>query len=261
MNESDASRLSGTSDHQTDQSLGIGARLGRKEDARFMAGQGEFVGDIRLPGMLDVAFVRSPIAHGRMTNIEKPVDDADRVFTMEDLHGVAPIRAVSGLPGFKPSEQWPLARDKVRQVGEPIAMCVAETRARAEDIAAQTFVDFEELPAVVDMIVARGNKPPALVHEEWGDNIFLESLVDGDLSSITANAPIIVKRHLRTARQSMAPLEGRAVVCEWNTRLDQLVMYTSAQMPHINRAGLSECLGLCLLYTSDAADDLTRFDY
>lgn len=244
MNESDATHLKAGDGDQADQARGIGARLHRKEDARFLAGQGQYVGDIRLPGMLDVAFVRSPIAHGRITGIEKPDEHASKVFTMDDMVGVAPIRAVSSLAGFKPSEQWPLARDKVRQVGEPIAMCVAETRARAEDIAAQTFVDFEELPAIVDMIAARDNKPAALVHEDWGDNIFLESLVDGDLSIVAAQAPIVVKRHLRTARQSMAPLEGRAVVCEWNTRLDQLVMYTSAQMPHINRAGLSECLGL-----------------
>ncbi|MFK7965650.1 MAG: xanthine dehydrogenase family protein molybdopterin-binding subunit [Burkholderiaceae bacterium] len=244
MNESDAKRLTAADDNQADEARGIGGRLRRKEDARFLAGEGQYVGDIRLPGMLDVAFLRSPIAHGRITNIEKPAAGLASVFTMDDLTGVAPIRAVSSLAGFKPSEQWPLARGKVRQVGEPIAMCVAQTRARAEDLVDQTFVDFDELPAVVNMVEARSSEPPALVHDEWGDNLFLTSLVDGDLTSVVAEAPIVVKRHLRTARQSMAPLEGRAVLCEWNTRLDQLVMYTSAQMPHINRAGLSECLGL-----------------
>ncbi len=222
---------------------GVGARLARKEDDRYLRGQGEFVGDIHRPGMLEVAFARSPVAHARIVSIEKPAGAEDRVFTMEDLRGVQPIRAISGLPGFKPSDLWPLAKDKVRHVGEPVAMCVAATRAEAEDLAAQVFVDYEELPAVVDMVQAR-TAPSALVHEHWGDNVFLETLYDDDLSAAKASAPIQIRRHIRTARQSMAPMEGRGVLCEWNTRLGQLEMYSSAQMPHINRAGLSECLGL-----------------
>lgn len=163
--------------------------------------------DIQLLGMLDFAFVRSPIAHGRILGVEKPVANTASAFTMGDLTGVLPIREVSSLLGFKSSVQWPLAREKVGQIGEPIAMCVAANRALAEDLVAQV-------------------------------------LIDGDINEIAARAPIVVRRHLRTARQSMAPLEGRGVVCEWNTRLDQLVVCTSAQIPHINRAGLSECLGL-----------------
>ena len=222
---------------------GVGASLRRKEDDRYLRGRGQFVGDIQRPGMLEVAFVRSPIAHGRILGIEKPAGYEDRVFTMADMDGVKPIRAVSGIKGFNASNLWPLAKDKVRHVGEPIAMCVAPTRAEAEDIASQVFADYEELPAVVDMVEARTN-PPALVHEDWGRNVFLETLVDGDFSEVRKTAPIQVRRHIRTARQSMAPIEGRGVLCEWNTRLGQLEMYSSAQMPHINRSGLSECLGL-----------------
>src|SRR6478735_8004977 len=118
---------------------GVGASLRRKEDARFLAGRGQFVGDIRRSGMLDVAFVRAPVAHARITSIEKP----------------------AGLKGFKPSNLWPLAKDKVRHVGETVAMCVGATRAEAEDIAAQVTVDYDELPAVVDMVEAR-IRPPAL---------------------------------------------------------------------------------------------------
>jgi carbon-monoxide dehydrogenase large subunit len=230
--------------HIAQPASGVGASLRRKEDARFLAGQGQYVGDIQMPGMLDVAFVRSPVAHGLLRAIVKPEGSEERVFTMDDLHDVKPIRAVSSLPGFKPSDQWPLARGKVRQVGEMMAMCVANSRALAEDLAAQVMVDIDDLPAVVDMLQARGDAPSALVHDEWGDNVFLHTHVEGDLSAVKANAPIVVRRHIRTARQSMAPLEGRGVVCHWDSRLDQLVMHTSAQMPHINRAGLSECLGL-----------------
>ena len=222
---------------------GVGASLLRKEDDRYLRGLGEFVGDIRRPGMLEVAFVRSPIAHGRIRGITKPAAFESSVFTMQDLEGVKPIRAVSALKGFKASNLWPLAKDKVRHVGESVAMCIARTRAEAEDIAADVVVDYEELPAVVDMVRARTD-PSSRVHDEWDDNIFLETFVDADFSEAKKSAPIKVRRHIRTARQSMAPIEGRGVLCEWNTRLGQLEMYSSAQMPHINRAGLSECLGL-----------------
>ena len=222
---------------------GVGASLRRKEDARFLTGRGQFVGDIRRSGMLEVAFVRSPVAHARIGRIGKPVGLEDRVWVIQDLVGVKPIRAVSGLKGFKPSDLWPLAKDKVRHVGEAVAMCVGATRGEAEDIAAQVLVDYEELPAVVDMIEAR-TAPAALVHEEWGDNVFLETLNDDELAGVRQSAAICIRRHVRTARQAMTPLEGRGVLCEWNERLGQLEMHSSAQMPHINRAGLSECLGL-----------------
>ena len=223
--------------------FGVGASLLRKEDDRYLRGLGQFVGDIQRAGMLEVAFVRSPIAHGRILGVRKPAGFEASVFTMQDLDGVNPIRAVSGLKGFKASNLWPLAKYKVRHVGESIAMCVARTRAEAEDIAADVLVDYEALPAIVDMVAARTD-PSSLVHEEWGDNVFLETFIDADFSQIRKTAPIRIRRRIRTARQSMAPLEGRGVLCEWNTRLGQLEMHSSAQMPHINRAGLSECLGL-----------------
>jgi aerobic carbon-monoxide dehydrogenase large subunit len=222
---------------------GIGARLARKEDRRFLRGRGEFVGNIRLPGMLEVAFLRSPMAHGVIRSISKPRGKENLVFTAEDLKGVKPIVASSALKGFKASEQPVLASGKVRQVGELVAMCVAPTRAEAEDLADQTELELEELPAVVDMLAAR-TQPPALVHEHWGDNVFLETLWDDDLSEVKKKAAVSLRRKIRTARQHMAPMEGRGVVCEWNHRLEQLVMHTAAQMPHINRAGLSECLGI-----------------
>jgi carbon-monoxide dehydrogenase large subunit len=226
---------------------GIGASLTRKEDERFMHGRGEYVPNIRMVGMVDVAFVRSPIAHGHIVGIEKPEAFAHAVYTLADLEGVKPIVANSSLPGFKRSQQPVLASGKVRQVGETIAMCVAATRAEAEDIAALVFVDFEELPAVVDMLDAR-REDSALVHKHWGDNVFLETFVDAnpnvDLDAIRRDAPIRVHRKLRTARQSMAPMEGRGVVAHWDRRLSQLIVHTSAQMPHITRTGLAECLGL-----------------
>jgi carbon-monoxide dehydrogenase large subunit len=222
---------------------GLGASLLRKEDDRFLRGRGEFVADIKLPGMLEIAFLRSPLAHARIRAIAKPPGSEDRVFIQEDLAGVEPIRAVAGLPGFKASEQPFLAPGKVRHVGEMIAMCVAESRAEAEDLAADIVVDFDELPVVCDMLAAR-RPDAALVHEVWGDNIVLETLVDDHLSEIARTAPVKVTRTLRTARQCMAPLEGRGLVAHWHARLGQLVLYSATQLPHIVRSGLAECLGL-----------------
>ena len=222
---------------------GIGARLTRKEDDRYMRGRGEFVADIRLAGMKDVAFLRSPLAHARLHGINVPERLRDRVFTHDDMTGVRAIRAVTGLPGFKVSEQPPLATGKVRHVGELVAMCLGETRAEAEDVAAEIDVQFEELPVIVNMLQGQRSDSP-LVHEDWGDNIYLESSFDGDLTEAKAAAAVTVTKEFRTNRQCMAPLEGKGAVAYWDSRLEQLVVYTATQMPHIVRTGLAECLGL-----------------
>ncbi len=225
------------------QGYGVGRPVRRKEDDRYLRGKGEFVGDIRLAGMRELAFVRSPLAHARIRGIRKPEGQEKNVFVASDLVGIRPIVANSGLPGFNPSSQPVLAQDKVRHVGEAIAVCIAATRAEAEDLAAAVEVDFEELPAVVDMLAARAPGAP-LVHEHWGHNVFLESRVEADLSEIKKTAPVVVRRTLRTARQCMSPLEGRGVVAVYDRRLDQIVLHTSTQIPHIIRTGLAGCLGV-----------------
>jgi carbon-monoxide dehydrogenase large subunit len=222
---------------------GVGARLPRKEDERLLRGRGEFVADIRLLGMLEAAFVRSPMAHARLAAIRKPAGEEHRVFTMADLAGVQPIVADSGLAGFRSAPQYPLARDKVRHVGEAIALCLAPTRAEAEDLAEQVEVDLEPLAVVADMLAALEADAPK-VHEDWERNAFLETRVEDDLEDVKRRAAIVVRRRFRTARQSMAPIEGRGVVAVHDRRLDQLTVTTATQMPHIVRAGLSECLGL-----------------
>ena len=196
----------------------IGARLRRKEDDRLLHGRSQYIGDIRLPGMRDVAFVRSPVAHARLTRVQIPDQWRACVFTARDLTDVRPIRAVSGLSGFQASEQPPLARDKIRQVGELIAFCVADTRAQAEDIAAQVTIEYEELPAVVDMLEAQ--QPGAvLVHDTIKGNVFIEVGYDGDIESVARTAPIKVTREVRTARQVMSPIECRGFIAQWDARL------------------------------------------
>ena len=222
---------------------GVGASLPRKEDHRLLHGRGEFVADIAMPGVMDVAFVRSPLAHARLLGLIRPKGDETRVVTAADLEGVRPIVARSGLSGFKVSEQPVLATDRVRYAGEPIAACLGETRAAAEDLASRVTLDLAELPAVADMLLARAPDAP-LVHPEWGDNVFLESAVDDDLGEIERSAAVTVTRTFRTARQCMSPLEGRGVLAHWDRRVEMLVVHTACQIPHIVRTGLAECLGL-----------------
>src|SRR5580658_1874277 len=155
---------------------GIGQSVPRLEDDRYLRGKGEFIADIRLAGMRDLAFVRSPVAHARIRSVRKPAGFEALVFVAADLTGVQPIVAVSGLPGFKPSVQPVLADTKVRHVGEPIAVCVANSRAEAEDIAATVEIDFEELPAVVDMRAALTTE--TRLHDHWDNNVFLETYVE-----------------------------------------------------------------------------------
>jgi len=220
---------------------GIGARLRRKEDDRFLHGRGQYIGDIRFPKMRDVAFVRSPVAHAHLTGVRIPERLRSCVFTARDLANVRPIRAVSPLSGFQASEQPPLVNDKIRQVGELIAFCVADTRAQAEDVAAQVIVEYQELPAVVDMLDAQ--KPGSqLVHDAVKGNVYVEVGYDGDIESVARTAPVKVTRELRTARQVMSPIECRGFIAQWDTRLNQLVVHASTQFPHVVRTGLAEVL-------------------
>jgi carbon-monoxide dehydrogenase large subunit len=188
--------------------------------------------------MRDVAFVRSPVAHGRLLGVRVPDELRSAVFAAADLGGVRPIRAVSPLPGFAASEQPVLATDKLRHVGELVAFCVADSRAEAEDIAARVTVEYEELPAVVDM--AQAVEPgAALVHDSIKRNTFLEVGFDGPVEQAAAGAPIKVTRTLRTARQVMSPMEGRGFIAQWDTRTRQLVLYGATQFPHVVRTGLA----------------------
>ena len=220
---------------------GIGARLRRKEDDRFLHGRGQYIGDVRFPRMRDVAFVRSAVAHARLIDIHIPEQLRASVFTAPDMSDVRPIRAVSSLPGFQASEQPPLVKDKIRQVGEPIAFCVGDTRAQAEDIAAQVSVEYEELPAVVDMLDAQKPGSP-LVHDTVKGNVYIEVGYDGDVEAVASAAPVKVMREVRTARQVMSPIECRGFIAQWDARLDQLIVHGATQFPHVVRTGLSEVL-------------------
>ncbi len=223
---------------------GVGARLRRKEDRRHLRGQGLFVSDIHVPGMLEVAFVRSQCAHGVIRAITVADEYQGSVYTAQDFPEIKPIVAVSKIKGFKYSEHPALASDRVRFAGEPIAMAVGATRAIAEDIADSVLVDIEELPAVVEMVAAVQPGSP-LLREEWGDNIYLERHAEfGDIEAARQQASVVVSREYRMNRQSAVPLEGRAILALWDERLEELRVYTSSQSPHQTRVGMAHFLGI-----------------
>jgi carbon-monoxide dehydrogenase large subunit len=220
---------------------GIGARVIRKEDARLLSGQAKFVGDLKFPRLLEAAYVRSPLAHGILKSVEVPEKYKGRVFTASDLTDVLPIRPESTLPGYNASEQYPLAKDKVRFVGECIAICVAPTRAEAEDIAEQVIVDIDPLPPLVNASDAKSHNAPRL-HDDWDDNLFLTTAFDGDLEFAEKNASVVIEREYNTARQCMNPMEGKGTLSHWDEKAGQLVVYTSTQVPHLIRTGIAQYL-------------------
>ena len=222
---------------------GIGQRVRRKEDARHLHGRGSFVSDMILPGQSEVAFLRSPVAHGRIRRIAKPAGFENAVFTHADLAGMKPIVAPATVPGYKLSE-WPaLAQDKVRYVGETVAMCIAATRAEAEDIAEKIELDIDELPTFVDAHAARA-ETATRVHESWSDNVFLTLNFESGFEAHAKAAPVVIQREVALSRQAMVPMEGKAILAYWDDRVDQLMVYTSTQVPHMIRVGIAQFLDL-----------------
>jgi carbon-monoxide dehydrogenase large subunit len=222
---------------------GIGARVRRKEDARHLKGRGQFVGDYHMAGLQEVAFLRSPNAHARVVSKVKAPEHAARTFFSEDLTGVSPIVTQSSIPGYKASSYPILATDKVRFVGEPVAMCVAKTRAIAEDLIELIEVEYAELPVIASCTAGR-RSDAALLHETWGDNLFLETHFDSGVEDAIANAPVSVELEMACSRQAMHPMEGKGVMAWWDYRAGQLVVHPSTQVPHLIRAGLSDVMGI-----------------
>ena len=220
-------------------SEGIGARVRRKEDERHLHGRGRFVSDIAMPGLQEVSFLRSPVAHARIRGIAKPAQGD--VLVAADFVGMLPIVTRSAIPGYKVSDYPSVATDKARFVGDILAVAVARTRAEAEDVCETIVPNLEELPPIVDVYRGRA-KDAALLHEQWGDNLFLQTSFDSGLSDEVLNAPIKVTREYKTARQCMHPMEGKGVLAYWDFQADQLVIVTSTQVPHLIRTGVAECL-------------------
>ncbi len=223
---------------------GVGASIPRKEDDRFLMGAGQYVPDVQAPGLWHAAFRRAEIAHGRLISVRSPAVAAGRVFTAADMADIRPIRSIASFPGFKGSDFPVLAKEKVRHVGEPIAIAVAPTRAEAEDIADEIEVAYEELPAVVDLAAARSPES-ARVHDGWTDNLVCRtSFENGDLEAAKAAAAHSIVRRYKMARQTPFPMEGRGALAQYDGRLDELVVWMSHQLPHPMQRGIAHFLGL-----------------
>ena len=228
--------------HTTSQ--GVGASVHRNEDARLVNGNGVFLADLEIPGTLEAAFVRSPVAHARIGDIKIPERFRAQVFTAEDLGFMRPIVAATDDNQFQSTEYFALAKEKVRFVGEMIAVCIATTRAQAEDIAQACEVDLEELTPVWDMDMATVADAP-LVHEHWRDNLYIETKATaGDIEAARANAAVSVKRSLRMGRHGGVPLECRGVLAHRDRRLNELTVYSSTQFPHVLRTCLAGALDI-----------------
>ncbi|MYW92114.1 xanthine dehydrogenase family protein [Amycolatopsis rubida] len=224
---------------------GIGARAPRREDARHLAGRGTFIADLRLAGLREVAFVRSQVPHGRLARVAKPADaEPGTVWTAEDLAPFAQaLTATSTLPGFRAAPLPNLASDKVRYVGEAIALAIGDTRAEAEDLAGEITADIEALPPIPDFTTALAGE--TLVHDEWPDNIFATTQGDfGDLDEAVRAAAVSITREYTMNRQAVVPLETRGVAAHYDRSADLLTVWSSTQTPHMIRDMIALQLGI-----------------
>ena len=205
--------------------------------------------DVELPRMLHVAFVRSVHAHARLRRDRHGRGAAApgvvAVVTGDDPTSPAiALRARSALPTYVETEQPILAWPRVRFAGEAVAAVVAARPLRGRGRAPRSStVDYEPLPAVVDVADARGGR--AVVHDEAPDNVLLSRRFEhGDVEAALAASAVVVERTFRTNRQTAAPLEGRGGVADWNAADGKLTLCSGTQVPHLARHALAEILGL-----------------
>jgi carbon-monoxide dehydrogenase large subunit len=232
----------------------FGAPVKRNEDRKLLTGQALFIDDVELPGMLHVAFLRSQVAHARIKGIDISVaqqrSGVVAVYTADDLgaywqHGplLVPPPPIPGIV-FNQRTQVPLAKDKVRHVGEPLAVVVAESRYIAEDALDDIEVDLDILPAVVDIEAGLGKTSPH-VHDDLGSNIAAHvRQAKGDYRSAAAKADLILKRRFRYEHGISSPIETRGVVAQWNVRASQMTIWDTTQAPVFIRNGIAAMLGL-----------------
>ena len=232
----------------------IGEPVRRNEDARLLTGRALFVDDVRLDGMLHVAFLRSQHAHARLLSVDAAAARARAgvvaVYTAVDLGDywrpgplLVPPPPIPGLV-FNACTQVPLAKDKLRHVGEPIAMVVAESRYVAEDALDDIVVETEPLPAVVDLEAALA-PGAARVHEHLPSNLAAHAVQrKGDYARAKTRAHAVITRRLRYDRGASAAIENRAVVAQWDARAEELTVWDTTQAPIPIRNGLAQRLGL-----------------
>ncbi|MDB5916802.1 MAG: xanthine dehydrogenase family protein molybdopterin-binding subunit [Massilia sp.] len=235
-------------DTQSSEKL-VGTRVKRTEDPRLLTGHGCYVDDKQVTGMLHIAFRRSDQSHARIVSI----DFADAlllpgvvgVFTADDLeHMVKPIFATSKMPDYHPTAIYPLARGKVRFVGEAVVAVVADSRYIAEDAMEYIHIEYDVLPNVVDPEAAAQPGAP-LLHEEAGTNVLVKrEFRRGDIDAVMAEAPVKVGARFRFRRKTALAIENRTYLAEYDQGKRALTLHSSTGSPGIVRDALVEILGI-----------------
>jgi len=236
----------------------IGQALRRKEDERFLRGAGRYVADISFPDQVHVAFVRSPFAHARIAGIEVAGGLAIRgtvaVLTHADvpagpmppfLWDAPPAKLVAAVrPMLRPCHPPLLPADRVRFVGQAVAMVIAETRYAAEDAAERISVDYDPLPPVATVERALAPDAPRL-HEGWEDNVAVRFAVrTGDAEAALERAHVVIHDRFRIQRQAGLPLETRGAVAVPDGQGGRLTLWSATQNAHPLRRALSTVAGL-----------------
>jgi carbon-monoxide dehydrogenase large subunit len=232
----------------------FGAPIRRNEDARLLRGQALFVDDVELPGMLHAAFLRSNLAHATIRSIDVSAARAREgvvaVYTAQDLGAywapgplLVPPPPIAGLI-FNQRTQVPLAKGKVRHVGEPLAVVLAQSRYLAEDALADIAVELDPLPAIVDLETA-GAETSGRVHEDVRGNVAAHVRQSrGNYAATRARADRIIARRFRYDHGASSPIETRGIVANWDARGNQLTVWDTTQGPVFLRNGLAAMLGL-----------------
>ncbi len=228
----------------------IGSPIKRVEDPRFLTGEAIFSGDISLPRMVHAAFLRSPYAHAKIVSIDtsraKQMPGVVTVITAHDEQFKPLIDLLPPLEGLQRTPQPLLAKEKVRFVGEAIAVVVAEDRYLAEDAVGEleASVEYEILQAHVDAEKAMDDVEN-LLFPELGSNVFYRKKDRvGEVDGAFDSADLVVKRTYHTNRVSAAPMEGRACVAKYDKAYGQLTLWLSTQSPHVDRNLLAQSLDI-----------------
>lgn len=230
----------------------IGRAIPRVEDERLLRGDSRYVSDlIANSGALHVKLLRSPHAHARLlfkdvTNA-RTLPGVAAVLTSDDLSGIRDLPCDWIAPGMDVIPCHPiLAKERIRYAGEPIAAVAADTVDAAEDALTRITVNYDKLPAVVDQEAAIEAGAPQL-HDEVPNNIaYRYRRAGGDTEHAFARAEVVISRRFTNNRVTAAPLEGRAVLSDFDAAAGFLTHYTSSQLPHAHARSLSECLTLPL---------------
>lgn len=220
----------------------IGQRVLRREDDRFLRGEGRFAANLPLESALHVAFVRSPLAHALVRGIDAAAATGPgvRVLTALDID-LGPFEQPL-LPGLEPKTlRPPLARDRVRFAGEIVAVVLADSRAEAADAAELVAVDYDELPAVVDVMAALEDE--VVLFPDLGTNVCLRLPVKEPDGALFDGCDVIASGRVVSQRLAACPLEPRSTAAAVGGD-GRLTVWLSTQTPHQDRTGLAASLGL-----------------